>query len=180
MRTKAILITGAAGEIGSALIEALAGQETRLLTLDLSDLPEGLRGLSTHIQGDILDESLLARLVSEYEFESIFHLAALLSTRGEFTPAQAHRVNVEGTLGLLKVAAENADVETDDPTRKPVVRFQSFGESSLEFVLVLWIKNVIKIRQVNSDLHHEIFTNLRKAEVVIAFPQRDIHLYEVS
>jgi len=109
MRTKAILITGAAGEIGSALIEALAGQETRLLTLDLSDLPEGLRGLSTHIRGDILDDSLLARLVSEYEFESIFHLAALLSTRGEFTPTQAHRVNVEGTLGLLKVAAEQSE-----------------------------------------------------------------------
>ena len=100
-----------------------------------------------------------------------------------------HRINVgvsydsnpgEVEEVLLKVAAENADVENDDPTRKPVVRFQSFGESSLEFVLVLWIKNVIKIRQVNSDLHHEIFTNLRKAEVVIAFPQRDIHLHEVS
>ena len=100
-----------------------------------------------------------------------------------------HRINVGVSYDsdpdkveevLLKVAAENTDVETDDPTRKPVVRFQSFGESSLEFVLVLWIKNVIKIRQVNSDLHHEIFTNLRKAEVVIAFPQRDIHLHEVS
>ncbi len=100
-----------------------------------------------------------------------------------------HRINVGVSYDsdpdkveevLLKVAAENTDVETDDPTRKPVVRFQSFGESSLEFVLVLWIKNVIKIRQVNSDLHHEIFTNLRKAEVVIAFPQRDVHLHEVS
>jgi nucleoside-diphosphate-sugar epimerase len=65
--------------------------------------------LSTHIQGDILDESLLARLVSEYEFETIFHLAALLSTRGEFTPGQAHRVNVEGTMRLLRVAAEQSE-----------------------------------------------------------------------
>jgi nucleoside-diphosphate-sugar epimerase len=48
-------------------------------------------------------------LISEYEFESIFHLAALLSTRGEFTPNQAHRVNVEGTLGLLKLAAEQSE-----------------------------------------------------------------------
>ena len=100
-----------------------------------------------------------------------------------------HRINVgvsyDSNPGkveevLLKVAAGNTDVETDDPTRKPIVRFQSFGESSLEFVLVLWIKNVIKIRQVNSDLHHEIFTNLRKAKVVIAYPQRDVHLHEVS
>ena len=109
MRTKAIMITGAAGEIGHALIKALSNQKIPLLTLDLAGLPDDVHGLSTHIQGDILDESLLARLISEYEFESIFHLAALLSTRGEFTPNQAHRVNVEGTLGLLKLAAEQSE-----------------------------------------------------------------------
>jgi threonine 3-dehydrogenase len=109
MRTKAIMITGAAGEIGHALIKALSNQDIPLLTLDLVGLPVDVQGLSTHIQGDILDESLLARLISEYEFESIFHLAALLSTRAEFTPNQAHRVNVEGTLGLLKLAAEQSE-----------------------------------------------------------------------
>ena len=109
MRTKAIMITGAAGEIGHALIESLSKQDVPLLTLDLADLPEDVRGLSTHIQGDILDESLLARLISEYEFESIIHLAALLSTRGEFTPNQAHKVNVEGTRGLLQLAAEQSE-----------------------------------------------------------------------
>jgi nucleoside-diphosphate-sugar epimerase len=109
MRTKAILITGAAGEIGHALIEALAVKDFPLLTLDLAALPQDVQGLSTHLQGDILDESLLARLVSEYEFETIFHLAALLSTRGEFTPDQAHRVNVEGTMRLLRVAAEQSE-----------------------------------------------------------------------
>jgi len=109
MRTKAIMITGAAGEIGHALIEALSKQEIPLLTLDLAALPADVQGLSTHIQGDILNESLLARLVSEYEFESIIHLAALLSTRGEFTPNQAHKVNVEGTRGLLKLAAEQSE-----------------------------------------------------------------------
>ncbi|HBY06359.1 MAG TPA: epimerase [Chloroflexi bacterium] len=109
MRTKAILITGAAGEIGHALIESLSKQDIPLLTLDLAPLPEDIRGLSTHIQGDILDEALLGRLISEYEFETIFHLAALLSTRGEFTPNQAHRVNVEGTRSLLGVAAEQSE-----------------------------------------------------------------------
>ena len=109
MRTKAILITGAAGEIGHALIEALAKQDVPLLTLDLTALPPDVQGLTTHIQGDILDESLLARLVTEYEFDTIFHLAALLSTRGEISPNQAHRVNVEGTRGLFKVAAEQSE-----------------------------------------------------------------------
>jgi nucleoside-diphosphate-sugar epimerase len=61
-----------------------------------------------HVQGDILDRSLLSRLVAEYEIECIFHLAALLSTRSEFTPEQAHRVNVEGTLELLRLASEQS------------------------------------------------------------------------
>ena len=63
----------------------------------------------TPIQGDILDKALLSRLISEYEIVTIYHLAALLSTRSEFTPEAAHRVNVEGTLGLLQMAAEQSE-----------------------------------------------------------------------
>ena len=81
---------------------------------------------------------------------------------------------------LIEVAKENKDVEHDDPTRRPLVRFQAFGDSTLNFALVVWIKNVIKIRQINSDLHHEVFTKLREKGIVIAFPQRDVHLYEAS
>jgi threonine 3-dehydrogenase len=51
---------------------------------------------------------MLARLVSEYEIVIIFHLAALLSTRAEFTPDAAHKVNVEGTMGLLKLASDQS------------------------------------------------------------------------
>lgn len=58
--------------------------------------------------GDILDEKVMARLVTEYEFETIYHLAALLSTRSEFSPELAHQVNVDGTLALLQVAAEQS------------------------------------------------------------------------
>ena len=80
---------------------------------------------------------------------------------------------------LLEVARDNSDVEQDDPTRMPLVRFQDFGDSSLTFVLVVWIKNVIKVRQINSDLHHQVFNKLKEADITIAFPQRDVHLYEV-
>jgi threonine 3-dehydrogenase len=109
MRKKGILITGAAGEIGDALIKRLAEQDTHeLISLDVKPLPEETNRLVTHIQGDILDQSMLARLVSEYEIVIIFHLAALLSTRAEFTPDAAHKVNVEGTMGLLKLASDQS------------------------------------------------------------------------
>jgi threonine 3-dehydrogenase len=109
MRKKGILITGAAGEIGDALIKNLARHDhNQIITLDVKPLPAETAGLVTHVQGDILDQSLLARLVSEYEISTIYHLAALLSTRAEFTPEAAHKVNVEGTMGLLELASDQS------------------------------------------------------------------------
>lgn len=110
MRKRGILITGAAGEIGDALIKRLAEHDkNQLVTLDIRPLSEENSRLVTHVQGDLLDQTLLSRLVSEYEIAVIYHLAATLSTRAEFAPDAAHRVNVEGTLGLLKLASEQSE-----------------------------------------------------------------------
>lgn len=110
MRKRVTLITGASGEVGLALVKHLAEVDNNdLLTLDIRPLPEGFSGFTNHIEGDILDKSLLNRLISEFEIDAIYHLAALLSTRGEFTPVAAHHVNVEGTLGLLQLAAEQSE-----------------------------------------------------------------------
>jgi len=109
MRKKVTLVTGAAGEVGTSLVQKLLESKGRMvLTLDLSPLAATSPASHIHVQGDILDPSLLSRLVAEYEIECIFHLAALLSTRSEFTPEQAHRVNVEGTLELLRLASEQS------------------------------------------------------------------------
>ncbi|MEX1071676.1 MAG: NAD-dependent epimerase/dehydratase family protein [Anaerolineales bacterium] len=110
MRKKVTLITGAAGEIGQALIHDLGRQEqAHILTLDLQSIPKQSLKNITHIEGSITDKSLLERLVTEYEIEAIFHLAALLSTRAEYSPASAHTVNVEGTLQLLELAAQQSE-----------------------------------------------------------------------
>ncbi len=109
MRKKVILITGAAGEVGQSLVQRLAENgHLPLLTLDINRLPSELDGMSTHLVGDVLDKNLFARLVADYEIDRIFHLAALLSTRAEYTPATAHRVNVEGTMSLLELASEQS------------------------------------------------------------------------
>ena len=110
MRKPVTLITGANGEIGHGLIERLFEEgEHGIVSLDLRPLDERLapKCVAT-IVGDILEENLLQRLVSEYEIHAIYHLAALLSTRAEYTPDTAHRVNVDGTLNLLTLAHEQA------------------------------------------------------------------------
>ncbi len=110
MRKKVIFITGASGEVGQALIQHLAHHSDKaLLTMDLQPLPGDIRALVVeHIEGNLLDNILLARIVTQYEIEVIYHLAALLSTSSEFTPDTAHEVNVEGTRGLLRLAAEQS------------------------------------------------------------------------
>src|SRR5262249_25469876 len=110
MRRPATLITGANGEIGHGLITFLAGHpHSDIISLDLKPLHDRLRPQCVaSLVGDILDHNLLQRLVSEYEIHAIYHLAALLSTRAEYTPDTAHRVNVEGTLNLLTLAHEQS------------------------------------------------------------------------
>ncbi|MFO0972443.1 MAG: NAD-dependent epimerase/dehydratase family protein [Phycisphaerae bacterium] len=110
MRQPVSLITGANGEIGHGLIEHLAADRQRgIIALDLKPLDARMHGrCRAMLAGDILDQNLLQRLVSEFEIHEIFHLAALLSTRSEYTPDTAHRVNVEGTLNLLRLAHEQA------------------------------------------------------------------------
>lgn len=110
MRKSAILITGAAGEVGQALIQRLLAERSeQIVTLDLNALPPEMESKVTHYRGDILDRSLIDRLISAYEFEEVYHLAALLSTRAEFSPDAAHRVNVAGTMEMLHMAAQQSE-----------------------------------------------------------------------
>lgn len=111
MRKPVVLITGAGGEIGHGLIERLAADASRaIVTLDVNPLEPALASkVQREITGSILDRGLLERVLAEFEVHLVFHLAALLSTRSEFTPVTAHQVNVEGTLNLLEFAQHEAE-----------------------------------------------------------------------
>jgi threonine 3-dehydrogenase len=110
-RLSSILITGASGEIGHSLIERLtANSRQPIITIDLNPLPVELaKSVRQQFTGDIRSTELLERIVATYEVDQVFHLAALLSTRSEFSPALAHKVNVEGTLNLLEFAQHEGE-----------------------------------------------------------------------
>jgi len=110
MRKPVVLITGAGGEIGHGLVTHLAGSGSPIITVDVSPLDASLAPLVTReFTGSVTDISLLDRMLAEFEVERVFHLAALLSTRSEFTPVTAHHVNVEGTLNLLEFAQRQGE-----------------------------------------------------------------------
>jgi nucleoside-diphosphate-sugar epimerase len=111
IRRPVVLITGANGEIGHGLISRLAADGSRpIVTLDLAPLDPSLsRMVQREFTGSILENSLLDRILAEFEIDLVFHLAALLSTRSEFAPVTAHQVNVEGTLKLLEFAQREGE-----------------------------------------------------------------------
>jgi len=106
MQNHTILITGANGEIGHGLITHLSQQSgVKIVAMDLQSLDPSLQRLCERTYtGDILDSALLQTLSTAHDFDTIYHLAALLSTRSERQPTLAHRVNVDGTLNLLEIA----------------------------------------------------------------------------
>ncbi len=111
IRKPVVLITGAGGEIGHGLIAHLAGAGAQpVITLDVNPLQPSLASkVQREFTGSIIDKSLLERVLSEFEVDTVYHLAALLSTRSEFTPVTAHQVNVEGTLNLLEFSQREAE-----------------------------------------------------------------------
>jgi nucleoside-diphosphate-sugar epimerase len=105
MRAASVLVTGANGEIGHGLLARLAAGGQSIVTLDIAPLEPALAPLvRREFTGSVTDYGLLERILAEFEIDLVFHLAALLSTRAEFTPMSAHQVNVEGTLHLLEFA----------------------------------------------------------------------------
>jgi threonine 3-dehydrogenase len=110
MRKPVVLITGAGGEIGHGLVTRLSGAGLPIITIDVSPLDATLAPhVTREFTGSITDNSLLDRMIVEFEVDRVFHLAALLSTRSEFAPVTAHHVNVEGTLNLLEFAQRQGE-----------------------------------------------------------------------
>jgi small-conductance mechanosensitive channel len=75
---------------------------------------------------------------------------------------------------LLDVAAKERLVSRE---KAPVVRFVEFGDSSINFQLLIWINvRTTPRRRVRSNLYFAIFEALAQAGIEIPFPQRDIHV----
>ncbi len=60
--------------------------------------------------------------------------------------------------------------------RDPVVQLLGFGDSSVNYEVSVWTADPWTAPMVSSDLHEEVWWALQNAEIVIAFPQLDIHL----
>jgi small-conductance mechanosensitive channel len=63
-------------------------------------------------------------------------------------------------------------------TREPVVFFENFGDSSLDFAVYFYVSDAFTIPRIKSDLRFEIDRKFRENNITIPFPQRDLHVYQ--
>jgi threonine 3-dehydrogenase len=99
-----ILITGAAGQVGTDLLPLLTSRGDVVTVLDLTPKPATCPAGVTWVRGDITLAQEVSEAVKQAQPERILHLAAILSATGESVPHRAWRVNMEGTHHVLEAA----------------------------------------------------------------------------
>jgi potassium-dependent mechanosensitive channel len=116
----------------------------------------------------IPNSSLLENNVSNWTYSS-------RKVRFTLSVGAAYGSDTRRVLELLTEAADRHGVVEKDP--KPLALFTDFGENALTFELRYWV-DVIKANaaQVGSDLRQMIVGAFAENSIVIAYPQRDVHL----
>ena len=136
---RSLLVTGGAGFIGSAFIRHLLHKtDVKILNYDLLTYAgnlENLKGFHDHpryrfVQGDILNQELVERLIAEHEIDAIVHFAAESHVDRSIASARPFvNTNVIGTLSLLEAVRKTPQVHFHHISTDEV--YGSLGESGV-------------------------------------------------
>ena len=100
-----ILVIGASGQIGSVLMQALS-KAYGLNNVIATDIREGIHDDLFFEKLNVLDAPRLAEIVEKHAITQIYHLAAILSAKGEEAPLKTWNINMPGLFNVLEVARE--------------------------------------------------------------------------
>jgi len=114
-----ILVTGAAGQIGSELTLALRekyGQDNVVATDCKTALSSKLRDSGPFYTVDVNQPHTVQDVVQKHDIDTIVHMAAILSAVGEKKPEQAWNVNINGMINILNIARDRGMVQVLVPS----------------------------------------------------------------
>jgi len=100
-----IVVTGAAGQIGTEIVAALRARygQQEVLATDIR-IPESAAADGPFALADVTIGDSLDAAVARHRADTIFHLAAILSAVGEQRPQKTYEVNIGGLFNVLEVA----------------------------------------------------------------------------
>lgn len=125
MKDERILITGASGQIGSVLSKRLIekyGSEN-IICSDIIK-PKEVFGIYESI--DVTQIEDINQVIKKYDIQQVYHLAAILSAKGEMNPAKTWNINMNGLLNILEACKEHSVSKIFVPSSIAV-----FGNESL-------------------------------------------------
>lgn len=102
---KRILVLGANGQIGTVLCKALVKRYGKQNVI-LSDIREPKEQISQFEIIDVCDKAHIAKVIDQFQINTIYHLAAILSGNGEKNPALTWKINHDATVQLFDLCVE--------------------------------------------------------------------------
>ena len=110
LEQKNILVTGAAGQIGTDLTTTLRekfGNQNVVAMGHKTPMPKDIAEGGPCVMGDVTDIEEYRKIVVDYQIDTVYHLAAILSATGESKPQLCYDVNLNGLYHVLEVAKDN-------------------------------------------------------------------------
>lgn len=121
------------------------------------------------------DDVILVVPNSKFVNDTIINWSQMdYNTRFSVKVGVAYGSDTKLVTGILyDCAIKNKNISASP---KPFVRFNDFGDSSLDFQVFFWVKEPFLVENTKSEIRYAIDDAFRKNGVQIPFPQRDVHI----